>query len=120
MSHINQRLESKSNVEEIYALARSDFNQQHFIVARSTKRTLNFIQGLTLQPIEEPSQNPVCSRVFGRGKDGATVPHMSSVTAHTRQELLVIHQNLDLLCFWVLGWMLLFALQLGSPMVVLF
>lgn len=106
-------------MEEIYALAKSDFIQQHLIVARSTECTLNFIQELTLQPIGEPTQNPVCSRVFGRGKDGTTVPHMSSAAAHTRQKLLVIHQNLYLLCFWVLGWTFLFALQFGSPVIVL-
>lgn len=91
-------------MEEIYALAKSDFIQQHLIVARSTECTLNFIQELTLQPTGEPTQNPVCSRVFGRGKDGTTVPHVSSAAAHTRQKLLAIHQNLYLLCFWVLGW----------------
>lgn len=106
-------------MEEIYALAKSDFIQHHLIVARSTECTLNFIQELTLQPIGEPTQNPVCSRVFGRGKDGTTVPHMSSAAAHTRQKLLVIHQNLYLLCFWVLGWTFLFALQFGSPVIVL-
>lgn len=59
----------------------------------------NFVTYLGTYP------KPNISRVFGRGRHGITAPHMSLVTACTRQKLLVIYQNLYLPSFWVLNWM---------------